>query len=766
MGAAILNLFVLLFLIFSSHSFPSVHSQQFPITNEGGGIDPTKTPVYIVHVEKPHGISNRPLRLRDLKNWYMSFLPNATLASGESRMVYTYREVITGFAARQSPKEVEAMESLDGFIEANPEKEHYTSTTYTPTFLSLNDKPSNTLWYDSSMGAGQIIGVIDSGISPNHPSFNDNGMPPPPVKWSGKCYWGNARTCNNKLLGAVAFRNGVYPDPYDNDGHGTHVASTAAGNFINNANVTGQAAGIASGMAPRAHLAVYKISFINPSGISVSTDADIYAGIEQAIRDHVDILQMSIGFVKYQLYNSPIVIGSFAAITKGIVPCACMMNMGPTPSILANDAPWILIVGASTFDRKIMASVLLGKGSELAGESAYQPGTFPSTQIPLAFPFDQLSTVKSTGCHLGELKKLNLRDNIVMCYRFGLKDDERGRNVLISGGKAMILLNDMPEGETTKAYAHVLPSSHLNNTDTNVIIEYYSNTANPTAAIKFRGTLFGINSAPAVATFSSRGPSLTNGGIIKPDVIAPGVNILAAWPRTVGPTKSIFNFLSGTSMATSHVSGIVALLRNKYLNWSPAAIKSAIMTTAYTLDRKGNPITDEYEGTSATVFEQGAGHIDPEAATKPGIIYELNYYDYVHYLCGYCKSNSPVQMIIKTKMNCSQVKTIEPEQLNYPSFSVSIGGNITEVQVKRKVTNVGDAGSTYTVDVKDPEGVRVEVTPQTLQFNQVGEEVSYEVKFSLKGGLPKPAAGEVREGRLNWDSGKYYASSPMVVTFV
>ncbi|XP_020579673.1 subtilisin-like protease SBT1.5 [Phalaenopsis equestris] len=443
-----------------------------------------------------------------------------------------------------------------------------------------------------------------------------------------------------------------------------------------------------------------------------------------------------------------------------------MMNEGPTPSILANDAPWILTVGASTVDRRIMASVYLGNGSELAGESAYQPGTFPSTQIPLAYPSEQLGTLDSKGCNLAELKKLNLRDKIVICFRFDIEDDERGRNVLTSSGKAMILLNHANAGETTNAYAHELPASNLNNTGSIAIDEYYRNTTNPTAAINFHGTLFGINSAPAVAAFSSRGPSLSNGGIIKPDVIAPGVNILAAWPQTVGPTKSIFNFLSGTSMATPHVSGIVALLRNKYPKWSPAALKSAIMTTAYTLDLKGNTITDEYKGNSATVFEQGAGHIDPEAATNPGIIYELNDYDYVHYLCGYYKSNIPVQMIIKTRVNCAQVKSIAPEQLNYPSFSVSIGGNKPEVRVMRKVINVGDAGSTYTVDVKDPEGVRVEVTPNTLQFNQVGEEMSYEVKFSLKGGLPKPAAGEVREGRLNWDSGKYYASSPIVVTFV
>ncbi|XP_020696954.1 subtilisin-like protease SBT1.7 [Dendrobium catenatum] len=766
MGTTILNLLFLFFLsFFSPNIFQLVYTQFLPITDEGGGIDPTKTPIYIVHVEKPRRGSNRSLRFRDLKNWYMSFLPNATLASGEPRMVYTYREVITGFAARLNSEEVEAMESLDGFINAYPEKEYHASTTYTPTFLSLKGKPSNTLWSDSSMGAGQIIGVIDTGINPNHPSFNNNGMAPAPPKWNGMCYWGNTRTCNNKLLGAIAFRHGMYSNPYDNDGHGTHVASTAAGNFVNNANVSGQAQGTASGMAPRAHLAIYKVLFVGPSGKSVGTDSDIYAGIEQAIRDHVDILQMSLGSAKLELFDSSVVVGSFAAITKGIIPCAAIANNGPTASILANDGPWILTVGASTIDRKIVASVLLGNGSELVGESAYQP-SFPSTQLPLSFPAFQLRTPDSQGCNLKELKKLNLQGKIVTCFRFDIEDDVRGRNVLNSGGAAMILLNHKMAGQTTNAFVHELPTSHLNNTGSKVIVDYYKDTNNTTAAIKFGGTQFGINSAPAIAVFSSRGPSLANGGIIKPDVIAPGVNILAAWPRPVGVTGSIFNFLSGTSMATPHVSGVVALLRNIYPNWSPAAIKSAIMTTAYTFNRQGNPITDEFDGNPATVFERGAGHINPEAARNPGIIYELNYYDYVHYLCGYYKSSYKVQMIIKGVVNCANVKAIAPEQLNYPSFGVSIGGSTPEVKVVRKVTNVGDAMSTYNVDVEEPKGVRVEVSPTTLQFNQVGEEKSYEVKFSLKGGLPLPVAGEVKDGQLSWDSDKYYASSPITVTFV
>ncbi|PKA64953.1 Subtilisin-like protease SDD1 [Apostasia shenzhenica] len=748
---------------FSTLLLLRVHGQLLPIIDEVGGIDPTKTPVYIVHVARPRGVRFR--RFRDLKNWYMSFLPNATLGTGEPRLIYAYREVISGFAARMTSEEAEAMEEMEGFVAAYPEQEHEALTTYTPSFLRLTGQGSGSLWYDSAMGAGQIIGVIDTGINPYHQSFSDDGMPQPPTKWKGKCYWGNTRICNNKLLGAVGFRYKAYSNPEDNDGHGTHVASTAAGNFVSNANVIGQAPGTASGIAPRAHLAIYKVLFKGPSGHSVGTDADILAGIEQAIRDQVDILQMSLGSAKMPLFDCPVCIGSFSAVTKGIFPCAAAANDGPTPSILANDAPWIMTVGASTIDRKILATVKLGNGSELAGESANQAAPPPTGQLPLAFPGSDVPfNTDALGCQLTAIQQLNLRGKIVVCYRFDIEDRERGFNVLRTGGAAMIMINHWKAGETTSAFANVLPAAHINNTGSQVLDDYYHDSPNPTAAIEFGGTKYGVMPAPAVAVFSSRGPSLTNGGIIKPDVIAPGVNILAAWPRPVGPTGSHYNFLSGTSMATPHVSGIVALLRNKHPTWSPAAIKSAIMTTAYTVNMEGNPITDEYRGKAATVFARGAGHVDPEAAADPGLIYELNYWDYVHYLCGYYNDDNKVSRIVQGSMSCSQVRSISPEQLNYPSFSVNLGAGTTEVTVARRVINVGDANSEYTVQVDEPQGVRVDVNPSTLRFSQVGEELSYSVTFKLKGGAA-PAAGVVVDGQLRWDSGKNLVSSPIAVSF-
>ncbi|XP_008796316.2 subtilisin-like protease 4 [Phoenix dactylifera] len=720
---------------------------------------------YIVHVQKPKG--TKFLRFKDRVAWYKSFLPNTTVDSGEPRLIYAYRHVISGFAAMLTPKEVETMETMEGFVLAHPEIEHVAQTTSTPDFLGLSRWDG--LWVDAFYGQGQIIGVIDSGVKPTHPSFREHGnMPPPPSKWNGSCYWGPP-ICNKKLIGAMAFRHGLYPNPSDSDGHGTHTASTAAGSFVDDAEVLGQARGTASGTAPRAHLAIYKVLFNRPGRPSTGNSSDVLKGIDQAIRDHVDILSMSLGSTNISLSESSIAKASFAAITRGILPCAAAGNDGPFKSLIGNDAPWILTVGASTTDRRIRAIVKLGNGVEFYGESGYQPSPSNSTQLPLVFP-GALGTRDTMFCLNGSLDTFNVSGKIVLCSSGQIDevdDVEKGKIVEAAGGAAMILLNFLLMGNTTSADPHVLPVAHVGGVDAREIVEYVGTMQNATAAITFNGTQFGVHPAPAVAYFSSRGPSLRNGGIIKPDVIAPGVNILAAWPFEVGQnrtnTSRTFKFASGTSMATPHVSGVVALLRNNHPNWSVAAIKSAIMTTAYTQDRDGNPITDQYNGT-ASVFVMGSGHVDPVAANDPGLIYDIQPHDYIRYLCGSGFADSEVTAIVQGSVNCSRVRAISAEQLNYPSIGVYLGSNSTTKTIKRTATNVGDANTVYRVRFEEPEGVRVDVSPNTLQFSQVDEKKSYNVTLSVIGGTA-PVAGQVSEGHLAWVSGKYYVRTPIAVTF-
>jgi len=340
---------------------------------------------------------------------------------------------------------------------------------------------------------------------------------------------------------------------------------------------------------------------------------------------------------------------------------------------------------------------------------------------------------------------------------------EKGEVVKKAGGNAVIIMSQPRQGNRTHADPHILPASR----DAISILNYLNASQNPTAAIRFNGTQFGGRPTPAVSSFSNRGPNLLNGNIIKPDIITPGSNILGAWTTKVGPnrtgTTKTFITVSGTSMAAPHVSGIVALLRHNHPGWSAAAIKSAIMTTAYTQDRDGNPIKDEYNSQNVGVFIMGSGHVDPIAANEPGLIYDINPHDYIRYLRGMNVSDNHVTAIVGGPIKCSQIRPNEAEQLNYPSISVYLGPNSMTKTINQTLTNVGDANSVYSLSFDNPDGVNVDVYPDTLQFPQPNEKQNFSVILSIQG-IPRKA-GKISEGQLLWDSGKYVVRSPIAVTF-
>ncbi|KAG1353962.1 subtilisin-like protease SBT1.7 [Cocos nucifera] len=715
---------------------------------------------YIVHLQRPPG--GRFFHNSDWENWHKSFLPNITLDSGEPRLVYSYRDAIDGFAAKLTADEVLAMESIDGFLHAQLDEKLPLATTYTPSFLGLSQWDG--LWFESIYGNGVIVGVIDNGIAPNHPSFSDGSMLPPPVKWNGTCYFLGKSFRSNKIIGAMAFHGGHKPlliDDSDN-GHGTHVAAIAAGSFVGDAKVLGNAYGRATGIAPKAHLAIYKVCW--GDGCHAS---DVLAGIDQAIKDGVDVLSISIARDRaVPLMNDTIAIGSLAAIRKGILTCLPAGNFGPYKSLIFNDAPWILTVGASSIDRKIRATVKLGNGVELNGESGYQPSATNSTFLPIIFPGNK-SHGGRYGCKSGSFDGTDVRGKIVLCVGGDIENVDKGRLVKKAGGAAMIVLNPFELGSTTFAEVHVLPVAHVSYSNALKIISYLESTSTPTAKIIYNGMQFGARPSPAIASFSSRGPSLMNGGILKPDIIAPGVNILSAWPTEVGsdPNGSStldFNFLSGTSMATAHLSGIVALLKSTHPRWSPAVIKSAIMTTADKLDRSGRPIADEYDGSVASLFAMGAGLVNPSSANNPGLIYDLRPCDYTHYLCGMGYTDKQVMTITHRRVQCSKIANIDAEQLNYPSISATIGPNMRK-NITRQVTNVGEAKSVYTLRIEEPKGVWMDVHPYKLQFSKRRQKKRYYVELGTKG-VPL-GKGVVSEGQLIWVSCKHVVRSPVSVTF-
>ncbi|ONI06851.1 hypothetical protein PRUPE_5G085300 [Prunus persica] len=607
----------------------------------------TSLQTYIVWVEKPISQNSYAQSHEDLESWYQSFLPETSANSNQlmkQRMVHAYRHIATGFAAKLTQEEVKAMENKEGFVSAHLQRTLPLHTTHSPEFLGLHQGLG--LWEQTNYGEGVIIGVLDTGIGPDHPSFSDEGVSPPPAKWKGKCVF-NGTVCNNKLIGAKNFIDAGKGKarrsaPFDQDGHGTHTSSTAAGNFVEGASLFGQANGTASGMAPYAHLAIYKVC-----GGYDCADADVLAAMDAAVDDGVDVLSLSLGGPSVPLYVDLIAVGAFGAMRKGIFVSCSAGNDGPEHGSLSNEAPWILTVGASTTDRILNL------------------------------------TATPTATNLSK----------------------------VSGSDPL---------------------------------------------------------APKVAIFSSRGPNIASPGILKPDIIGPGIDILAAWPYSVdnATSKATFNIISGTSMSCPHLSGIAALLKSSHPDWSPAAIKSAIMTTADVLNLIGKPIVDEWLR-PADIFAIGAGHVNPSKAIDPGLIYDIQAEDYIPYLCGLNYTEKQIRILTQQAVNCSQVGAIEETQLNYPSFSIFVSSShklwTQSAHYTRTVKNVGPTNSVYSLDLLVPNKTRMSVNPQVLTFTEVNQTITYQVEFLALDSATSGGDDFQSQGYLRWVSDQHNVTSPIAV---
>ncbi|XP_055809232.1 subtilisin-like protease [Solanum dulcamara] len=691
---------------------------------------------YIVHLEFHDQVLSNS---KDLHLLHQSFLP--TNSNHSSRILYSYRHVFNGFAAKLSSDEVKEMEQNPGFVSARPQRVLQMHTTHSPSFLGLHQNVG--LWNASSSGKGVIIGLLDTGIDPQHPSFNDNGMPNPPLRWKGKCEFNVTTNCNKKLIGARNFADEA-TSPSDKAGHGTHTSSTAAGNFVNGANLFGNANGTAAGIAPRAHVAMYKIcdGYHCPEYM-------ILAGLDAAIEDGVDVISISIGLEHSPpLYDDTIAIGAYSAMKKGIFVSCSAGNSGPDSGTVTNGAPWILTVGASATDRKIRAVAVLGNGADYEGESGFQPKNFSRKLLPLV-----------NGKDCDSLYLSGVKGKIVLCDTSGyLSRSEKGKSVKDADGAGMILMNEKYRGYTTLSEYDAVPMTQVSYYDGQEIINYMKSTSTPVATISFKGTKIGDKHAPTVAYFSSRGPFMQSQGILKPDIVGPGVNILAAWPTPIGgettsaSSSAMFNFLYGTSMSCPHLAGVAALLKSAHPNWSPAAIKSAIMTTADLVNLGNDPIQDETLE-PADLLTIGSGHVNPSKANDPGLIYDIQPKDYIPYLCGLNYTDDQVSSIVNKKVHCKS--SIPQSELNYPSFSIPKKSSAQTYT--RTVTNVGEAISAYTVKVFGLKGVKVTVNPKILKFTASNQKASYNVTVKSSN-----LTGH-SQGYIIWSSARYSVRSPIIV---
>ncbi|XP_051199536.1 subtilisin-like protease SBT5.3 [Lolium perenne] len=703
---------------------------------------------------------------------------------------YSYTKNINGFAANLDPGVAAAIAERPDVVSVFPNRGLTMQTTRSWEFLGLEragEVPKWSAWEVARYGEDVIIGNLDSGVWPESLSFNDGEMGAIPDTWKGICQNEHDPQfqCNSKLIGARYFNKGYASaagaplgdrqnTPRDDDGHGSHTLATAGGSSVRGANAFGYGNGTARGGSPLARVAAYRVCFTPEVNDTQCFDADILAAFEAAIADGVHIITASLGGDPRDFLEDAVAIGSLHAVKAGITVVCSAGNNGPDFGTVNNLAPWVVTVAASTTDRGFTAYLVFNK-TRVGGQSLSETSLRGKMFYPMIVATDAVapnSTVDDARlCKLETLDAAKVRGKIVVCVKGANRRIEKGEVVRRAGGVGMVLVNDEDSGSTVTADAHILPALHISYTDGLALLAYIKSTPTPSGFITKARTVVGMTPAPIMADFSSQGPNILNRQILKPDVTAPGVSIIAAWSgqaapsdRPWDPRRVAFNAISGTSMSTPHVAGIAGLVRTVHPDWSPAAIKSAIMTTATDLDMEKRPILDPFLE-KATPFAYGSGHVFPARALDPGLVYDASTADYLGFLCTLGYNATAMELFNGVPYQCP-ASPVAVQDLNYPTFTIPA---LAEPRtVRRRVTNVGPAQqTTYTAAVVEPVGVQVTVTPPTLAFGAVGEEKEFHVTFAEKVPVvPRPeGAGGYAFGALVWSdgTGNHQVRSPLLV---
>ena len=680
---------------------------------------------------------------------------------GNINIIHNYSHAYNGFSARLTPSQVKALKNHPDVVAVYQDELHQPETANTPKFLGLTGpNGQHTL---GIKGEDVIVGVLDSGIWPENPSFAEDpqvselAYGAPPERWQGACNEGSVGEfvndsgvvvyndatapqdtfeCNNKLIGAryfgetfsseleIQFPLGEFASPRDADGHGSHTSSTAAGNAGVTATLDGVEVGTVSGIAPRARIAMYKVcwnsNYVTPDGVKERGCffGDSMAAIDQAVVDGVDVLNYSIG--NSNAINSPVYNAALRAADAGVFFSGSAGNSGPGPETTSNIAPWITTVAASTYDGEsaLVGTELEVNSGDLAGQALFSIPSVIGADIPEEGLSGDLGlAVPSLAC---DPLTTDLTGQIALIARGTCNFTVKFENAIAAGAKGVVVYSDDRQPTAMGGDgSYDIPGVMVTREDGLTLVDSVNNgTTNVTMTTTTDyGTATEVGNI--MADFSSRGPNPQTKDIIKPDITAPGVRILAATSSNQldiagNVDGESFAYLQGTSMSSPHIAGLAALFAGQYPEWTPAQIKSALMTTAR------QNIVKEDGVTPADPFDFGAGHADPVPAMNPGLTYNAELGDYLAFLCGQGESG-----LVETlsEQTCSDLEasgfSLDASQLNYPSIAIGeLSGTET---IYRTVTDVTGAGGAYSFNIDAPEGVEVTATAIDSDGNAIGD---------------------------------------------
>jgi subtilisin family serine protease len=636
--------------------------------------------------------------------------------------------IANGMVLELTPEEALALSAQPGVVSVQADTTFRMLTDAGPRWIGAEQAWNGVVPGSGArtLGEGVVVGILDSGVNVAHPSFADVGgdgydHANPRGRTYGIC---NGR-CNDKLIGIYDYTDEGARDGSDLDGHGSHVAATAVGNRVSSAiSGTGYSVPLEiAGVAPHANLISYKVCSADDDTTSCQY-SDIIAALDQAALDGVDVINASLGGNPFDPWSTlrtgavDVHEAMLNARAAGIVAVVAAGNSGPGATTIKTPAngPWVIAVANASHDRAFFNTLAGVTGAGVPDRDFRGVGlTGPLPQRRIVRARDYGNALCGTGASQGTTPNGasnpfapgTFAGEIVVCERGVYARVEKGYNVRAAGAGGMVLANTASDGESIVADAHFLPATHLGYADAQALEQLLARVP---SGLSLRGSLTGVQRVldatrgDILSASSSRGPVATLDWL-KPDISAPGTDILAA-----APTGSGLASLSGTSMAAPHVAGAAALVLGAHPDWSPSQVESALLATG----RGGSRQQDRT--TPANAYDVGIGRAWVPDAIKAGLSFNVSRADFV-------AADPAVGGSVTA--------------LNRPSFTQ--GACAPRCTFTRTVTDNG-GGSSWRVESRLPAGSVLTAAPSTFTL---APGASRSVEFTLDVSAPRLAGTTV-----------------------